>query len=564
MKQRQILAGCLAAALTVTALFGCGSQGKTKDTKKTKEEKQIFRYSSNSVVLGLNPILNTTAADDRMHNMLCEPLVRSCTGPNNTNVMKPGAAESWEESEDGKTYTFHLRKDMTWSDGSPLTAQDYVYTMKKMADPQAGATAAWLFCGIVENFSDALYDKGKTPDEIGCEAPDDDTFVVHLEHPTAYFTEILHQFYPVQEKAYEKWDSKYGSTPDKLVCSGPFKLKKWDQNTEVVVERNDNNWNAKNVQLDEIHLKIIQDHATAIQAFLAGDLDVTGTSDPGWQQKISEAKIAETVEVPSDAAEFVMFNMDNEFLKNTKIRQALSIGFDRKDYVKTIFNDSATPAYSLMPDTMKVGEETYTDLVAHKNYFVEDLIKEYPDPKALLVEGLKEEGLSPDPAQVTLKLASRGTTEFSKKIVEWFKQEWEKNLGIHVDIDMMEWNVMWDKIDSGDFDIALGGWVPEYNEPTVYLQIFEPEEGYFNADKIGWKSEDAVRYADLLERAKDVVDPKEKADIYLEAEGIVVKNAVISPEYFGVSPAYIANRVHGYHIATVGRIDWSDVSVDPK
>ena len=565
MRKKKILAGLLAVSMVVTSLTGCGGSGggggkaKTESKKKNKDgDKKIFRRSTGSVIVGLNPILNTSAPDDAAHNLIAEPLIRYVTGPDNTTIEKPAAAESYEVSEDGKTYTFHLRKNMKWSDGKPFTAHDYAYTLKKMADPATGATAAWLFCGIVENFEESLYEKGKTPDDVGIEAPDDTTLVIRLLHPTAYFPEILHFLYPVQEEAYEKWGDKYGTTVEMSVSSGPFKPKKWDQNTEFQVERNANNWNAKNVQLDEIHIKIIQDSATAIQAFLSGQIDVTGTSDPSWQQKIAEAGISEMVKVPSDAAEFLIFNLDNEFLKNTKVRQALAIGFSRDDYVTTICDGNAEPAYSLIPDTMKVGDATYTDLVDHKNDFIKELEKENPDPKALMTEGVKELGFN-DPSEVTLRFASRGTNEYSKKIAELYKQEWEKNLGINVEIDMMEWNIMWDKIDAGDFDVALGGWTPEYNEPTVYLNIFEPKAGYFNADKIGWKDENADKYSELLTQAKDIVDPKEKADIYLEAERILEMNAIIAPEYWGISPAYIANRVENYYIATVGHIDWSEV-----
>ena len=120
--------------------------------------------------------------------------------------------------------------------------------------------------------------------------------------------------------------------------------------------------------------------------------------------------------------------------------------------------ENSEPIYSLMPDTMKVGEKTYTELVDGKNHFVSEMQEQYPDPKVLLQEGLQELGKSTDPSQLTIRYASRGTDELSKKIGEWMKQTWEENLGINVQIDMMEWNIMWDKIDAGDYDIAQGGW----------------------------------------------------------------------------------------------------------
>ena len=127
---------------------------------------------------------------------------------------------------------------------------------------------------------------------------------------------------------------------------------------------------------------------------------------------------------------------------------------------------------------------------------------------------------------------------------------------------MMEWNIMWDKIDAGDYDIACGGWGPYYNEPSAILTLFDPVNGYFNADKIGWNNEDSKKFKELCEQAKNVVDEKEKAEIYCQAEELLVKNAIIMPEYLSNSPSYVAKYVKNYPICTNGSIDWSQVYVE--
>ena len=240
------------------------------------------------------------------------------------------------------------------------------------------------------------------------------------------------------------------------------------------------------MQLDKVNYKVIQESSTAVQAFINGELDVVSTSDTNWGKTITAAGDSQEMTVPSSAPDFFMFNLKNEYLSNTKIRQALSIAFDRQEMVDTLRDGMSVPIYSMMPDTMKVGDKTYTELVDGKNYFVTQMQEEYTDPKALLQEGLAELGKSTDPSQMTIRYASRGTAELSKKIGEWMKQVWEEKLGINVQIDMMEWNIMWDKIDAGDYDIACGGWGPYYNEPSALLQLFEPVNGYFKADKTGW------------------------------------------------------------------------------
>lgn len=559
MKKR-VLACLLAAVMTAGLLAGCGGDEKSGGGGSSE---QVLNISTNSVVVGLNPLVNTTAPDNIAHNMIYDPLIRDRSAKDNTDEIVPAAAESWDVSEDGLTYTFHMNPDAKWSDGSKVTANDFEFTFKQMADPNTAATNAWLFDGVIVNFSEALYNNGKTPDEIGVKAVDEETLEIQLVHPASYFLQLVAaSAYPVNQAKYEEYGSEYGTAPDKTVYNGPLKVTSWNQNTEMILEKNDQYWGQKDMQLDKVNYKVIQESSTAVQAFINGELDVVSTSDTNWGKTITAAGDSQEITVPSSAPDFFMFNLKNEYLSNTKIRQALSIAFDRQDMVDTLRDGISVPIYSLMPDTMKVGDKTYTELVDGKNYFVTQMQEEYPDPKALLQEGLAELGKSTDPSQMTIRYASRGTTELSKKIGEWMKQVWEEKLGINVQIDMMEWNIMWDKIDAGDYDIACGGWGPYYNEPSALLQLFEPVNGYFNADKTGWNNEDSQKFTELLNQAKDVVDDKEKAEIYLQAEQLVVGNALIAPMYLEASPTYVKNHVKNYYVATNGLVDFSQVSVE--
>ena len=569
MKKTKWMALLLAAVMTLGSLTGCGggetttSEGGSSEgtTSADSGAEQVFNMSSNSVVVGLNPITNTTAPDNSAHNMICDPLVRNNAVEGNTTETVPGSAESWDVSEDGMTYTFHIRENAKWSDGVALTANDFEYTLKLMADPAAASTNGWLFDGVIVNFGEALYSNGKTPDDIAVKAIDDKTLEIKLTHPASYFLELVSSVYPVRQDKYEEWGDAYGSSADKIICSGPFQVESWNQNTEMVLVKNPNYWNAENVKLDKINNRIIQENATAVQAFINGEIYLAGTSDPNWMKLIEESGLSTGETVPGNAPEFLMFNLNNEYLSNTKIRQALSIAYDREAMVNDLYDGNALAIYSTMPDTMMVGDTPYHELVGDKNYFVKQLQEENPDPKALLIEGLKELGKDPDPSQITIRYASRGTSEFSKKLAEWFKQAWETTLGINVQIDMMEWNIMWDKIDAGDYDIACGGWGPYYNEPSAVLTLFDPVNGYFNADKTGWVGEDADKFKELCDQAKNIVDEKEKAEVYLQAEELLVKNAVISPETLSSSPYYVAKCVENYPITTNGSIDWSQVSI---
>lgn len=564
MKGRtRILAVLMAAVMVAGSLTACGGKdsGKSEGGKSGKGGEQVLNYSTNSVVVGLNPILNTTAPDNAAHGMVQEPLLRNRTMDNNTNEVGPASAESFEVSEDGMTYTFKIRKEAKWSDGEPLTAKDFEYTLKLMADPSVAATNAWLYDGMIEGFTEALYD-GADPQAIGVKAVDDSTLEIKIIHPAAYFPELICSLYPVRQDKYEEWGQDYGVSPEKTLYSGPFVVESWNQNTEMVLKKNENFWNAENTKVDKINYKVIQDNATAVQAYLNGELDITGTQDDNWVKQIEAAGDSNTFSVPASNTEFYMFNLGNEYLQNTKIRQALTIAFDREEFVETLFNGNAVVNESMLPDTTMVGDKTYVELVDGKNHFVKTLKDENPDPKKLFEEGLAELGKDTDTSKVTLRYATRGTDELSKKIGEYMKQSWEEALGITIQIDMMEWNIMWDKIEEGDYEIAQGGWGPYYNEPSGLLSIMEPEQGYFNANKTGWKNDDAKKFTELLNQAKMETDQQKLAEIYLQAEELLVKNAVISPVYQLKSSSFIKKYVEGYYICTNGNTDWSQVSVN--
>lgn len=561
--RKKLLSSLMVITLVSSALAGCSSTSNDGDKAGgggSATAEQVLNYSTNSVVVGLNPILNTTAPDNKAHNMVSEPLLRDRTIADNKNEIIPGSASSYEVSEDGKTYTFKFTEERKWSDGKPLTAKDFEYTLKLMADPEIAATNAWLYEGMITGFKEALYD-GADPNAIGVSCPDDKTLEIKLVNAASYFPELVASLYPVRQDKYEEWGSDYGTTPEKTLYCGPFVVESWNQNTEMILAKNDNYWKANETKLEKLNYKVIQESSTAVQAFINKELDIVGTTDPNWTKQIEAEGTSTKHEVPDNGPEFIMVNTKNEYLQNAKIRQALSIAMDRTAVKDMIWEGKAVELLSAIPDTVKIEDKTYTELVDGQNYIVDQMKKDNPDPKALLIEGLKELGKPEDPSQVTIRYASRGTNEKSKKLAELLKQTWEGALGINVQIDMMEWNIMWDKIDEGDYDLAMGGWGPYYNEPSGILSLFDPEQGYFNSKKTGWDDEDSKKYKELLEKAKVTTDQQELANIYLEAEQILIGTGIIMPQYLGESNTYVNKKVEGYHVSTNGNIDWSQVSV---
>ncbi|NLW22551.1 MAG: peptide ABC transporter substrate-binding protein [Tissierellia bacterium] len=523
------------------------------------DEEQKFVYSSASEITGLNPLLNTTGPDNGLHSIVLETLVAKVADEEGKQIIKPAAAEDWTISEDGLVYTFNIREDAVWSDGVPVTAHDFVYTFRQMATPEVGSTNAWLFDGVIENFTEALYEGTKSPEEIGVRAIDDKTVEFTLVKPYGYFLELLDGAKPIRQDKWEEWGGEYGSSIDKAIFNGPFIVKEWQPNVQMTLVKNENYWDAENVKLQKIERKVIKDTATAAQALLNGEIDVLSTNDADWKGVISEDDRFNLITQPGNAPEFLGFNCANKYFKNPKIRLAFSLAIDREKYNQDLENGESIPLYSLMPPITNVGDELYSERVNGENEIIKELMEKYPDPKELLIEGLKEEGFDPDPSKMEVRLATRGTGEYSKKAAEWFLQEWEEKLGVRITIDMMEWNIMWDKVDQGDYDICTSGWGPYYNDPNALLEIYHPTDGYFNSTKSGWTGPDAEKFAELLEQASLSPDNKERAELLLEAEKILVGTGVIAPTYVGTANTFLAKYVKGFYTNPHAQIDYTKI-----
>lgn len=578
---KRIIALTMVLLLCLGALAGCGdnsspavvdNQGETQTQSGTEKQnepeidkEQKFVFSSASVVLGLNPLINTTGPDNGLHHIILETLVVDVADENGNAIIKPAAAKDWTISEDGTVYTFNIRENAYWHDGVPVTAHDFVYTFRKMADPATGSTNAWLFDGVILNFGESLYNDGtnpaynKKPEDIGVRAIDDKTVEFTLTKPYGYFLELLDGAKPVRQDKYEEWGSEYGSSHDKVVMNGPFIVESWDQNVQMTLGKNEKYWDAENIKLQKIERKIIQDTATAVQALLSGEIDVVGTNDPDWKGLILEDDRFKALTSPGNAPEFLGFNVGNKYFKNSKIRLAFSLAIDREKYVEDLNHGEAEPLYSLMPRVTNVGDKLYSERVNGKNEIIKTLQEKYPDPKALLIEGLVEEGFDPDPAKMEVRYATRGTGEYSKKVAEWLLQQWKEKLGVTITIDMMEWNVMWEKVDAGDYDICTSGWGPYYNDPDGLLSIYHPVNGYFNSSKTGWTGPDAEKFAELLEKASLSPDNQERAELFLQAEELLVGTGVIAPTYCASGTTFLAKYVQGYYTNPHSQLDFTKI-----
>lgn len=342
----------------------------------------------------LDPATSTDTVSFLILNATLEGLARK--GPDGQIRPGSGLAESWTVSPDGKTYTFKLRR-ATWDDGTPITAEDFVYQWRRVIDPRTASQYQFMMeLAGIENGSKIAHLDPKKDDidaalqTFGVKALDERTLQVRLEKPNPLFLELTTfiSFLPAPKHLVEKYGDKYASDADKLGASGPFRVASWTHGYELVLEKNPRYWDAKNVKLDRIHFDMIQDAGTALQLYEQGKLDVAGVAgrfvdvyrnhpdlQPPW---------------PDGSAFYWQFNVEHPVLKNAKVRRAIALAIDRKAFAERVLRNGSYPATSLTPPVI-------TDPARGGSFQsrVGELFPAQPDvelARRLLREGLQELG----------------------------------------------------------------------------------------------------------------------------------------------------------------------------
>lgn len=543
------------------------SSASGSDESMKMDSNQEYTYSHGSVVTTLDPHKVGSIPVWGVQAPIYENLVRYVVTEDGSAKYEPGVAESWSVSDDGLVWTFNLRKDAKWADGSALTAEDFVYSWQRVFDPEVGSDYEWMVDAMIKGGGE--FNRGEGPREgVGVTALDANTLQIELNMKVSYFLQIASfpTYKPVKKDFVEKYGEEYGSAVEKTLGNGPYIVEAWNEGVDLVYVPNPHYWDKENIHLTKITRKIVKEQNPRAQALIAGEIDSAGISEPEWRSMLDSTGEFVYINEAGANVEFLMFQMNNEFLANKKIRQALSIAYDREKNIKEVGDDFGFPAYSIVPTVMHSGEKLYIDITKGENEYVKTLIKNNPDPKELLLDGLEELGYDRDPSLVDITIQTRGTGEYSKEDAEWLKQQWKDVLGIDLKIELTEWNIMWDNVRSGNYDIAVGGWTADVDDPSNLIDIFHtsPNTGYYHGEKTGWQGPKADEFNALVEKAINTSDPEAKALIYLEAEKILLDEAVVAPKYFGEVSSYRAKYVKGLYSNSFTYIDYKGVYIDGK
>ena len=400
--------------------------------------------------------------------------------------FKPGIAESWDVSEDGKTYTFHLRDDAKWSDGDPVTAKDFEYSWRRICDPDYASEALQAITDYVVGGQE-YFDGTGSYDDIKATAIDDYTFEVVLKNVTPYFPQLVANdvYLPIKkdvvEAAGEGWEKK----PETCVSNGPFMLEEYQVGSHFLFKKNPNYYDADSVKLAGVKAVIITDDNTAYQAYQAGEIDVMDNL-PSEQIPQIVAEDPNVIVSADTGAQFMNFNVDKAPTDNVHVRKAIAYAIDRKQIVEQVLKDGSVPASGFIAPTCQKTDGGSFRTMESDGYPAE----EYGiNPRQANVEAAKQELAEagyPDGKDFPALEITYANNDRNKKTCEAIQQMLEDNLGITVTLRAEESSVFTSTKNKGDYQMATGGWTNSPYDASGLIKLFYSQNGN-NTPQWRWK-----------------------------------------------------------------------------
>ncbi|MDE7552508.1 peptide ABC transporter substrate-binding protein [Bacillus tropicus] len=493
------------------------------NNKENKSDKEAKKQVLNVTVSEEIPSLDTAKTMDGTSAHVMQNLFEGLYILNDQDQPIPAVAKSFKRSEDGKKYTFDLRKDAKWSNGDNVTANDFIFAWKRAINHETASQYAYMLF-YVKNAKEI--NKGTMPlDALGVKAINDYKLEVELEQPIPYFLQLLTLsiYLPQHESFLKEQGKNYALEPSNLIYNGPFVLEKWKHEQEFQLKKNATYWDQKKVKLDEINFQIVKDTMTVVNLYEAGDLDRV----PINSQFVDKYKGSKELHMSSEPGiAMLRFNEQNNALANKKVRQSISLALNKEELVAHFINNGAKPASGLVP-AGHINEETGKDFRKESgNLSSYDL----QNAKKIWDEAKKELGVE----QVKLEFLTF-EQDNAKRMAEYIKGDLEKTLqGLTIQIKQQPFKQKLQLEQTGDYDISMANWGPDYKDPISYLELFTT--GNLN-NKMNYSN---LHYDELIKKAKTnfVLEPEKRWGALLEAEQVLLEDAAVAPLY-QIGSAYV-------------------------
>jgi len=486
-------------------------------TKDTPATDKVFHFSNGSEPEYLDPGLISDAVSSNVVINLFEGLTEY---DSQTLAVKPGVATHWKVSADKKTYTFYLRQNAKWSDGSNLTAHDFVYSWQRVLKPETASKYAFIMY-FMKNAKAINHGKQADVTKLGAKALDAYTLQVQLEHPAPFFPAVAgwYTYRPVKKDIVEKYKEKW-TLPEHFVGNGFFKLSEWIPQKHIALVRNEHYWDKKNVHLDKVMFYALEDRETALKQFMKGDIHFT--YDPPPVKLPTLRTHPEFMETPCMANYLIILNTEEAPLDNKKFRQALAHAIDRKQFVK-IMNQG-------------VASANYTPLGLGS--YVPPKGNEFNPEKARAL--LKDAGFESND-QIPEITMVYNTKAQHKMAMEILQNMWKRHLGIEVTLQNMEFKVLIKRQNSKDYQISRFGWYGDYSDPNTFLEIFLSDS---TGNHTNWKN---AEYDALIAKAMHVSEIDKRNRLYYQAESILMDESPVIPIFTVSMPALLSKKISGFY-----------------
>ena len=566
------LAALAMSAAMVLSMAACGSDSGSTSTAAsaagsaagseaaaTASGDQNLNILLSGTVNNLDPNASSWTGEYQIVTQSQASLLRIVTDDSDKDTYVEDGCESYEVSDDGLTYTFHLRENY-WSDGEKVVAQQYVDAALRALNPDNGySTTEFL---PIKN-AQAYYDGECDASELGVKVVDDNTVEYTLESPNSEFLYYIayRAGYPCRQDVIDKATSAYGTNVDEMVFNGPFKVTSWVKENSVTLEKNDKYWDAANVKLGTVTMQYVAESSTQATLFDAQQLDIVPYNDDygaDWEAQAADGKI-DYINKVGTYSDFLVFAIENGgksgLMGNANIRQALSLAVDRQELCDTVWG-RYEPAYTYVPSAVTCGGETFNSV---GEGLVKDLQAKYSTDESLqelFKKGLEELGKDTDLSAVTIDFVVEADNVARQTQAEYLAQTWQTKLGIQVNVDVT--TDAEERQQQMDYDVGVNGWE---GGASPYNYLFVVNVPYGLKYLTGVYTNEHVN--ELLGQVTSITDAAKQAEMFHEIEDTVLEEAGVGPLYFTDIKFFQQTYVKGIYYTNFGpEFDFSHAYIE--
>ncbi|MFV0558842.1 MAG: peptide ABC transporter substrate-binding protein [Enterococcus sp.] len=501
-----------------TLLWGVTNTVHLKEKNKQVSEQKVVNFAEPAELLTLDTTQEEDFTSFNAQNQVLEGLYQL---DKNDEVIPAVASSLPKVSADKKTYTITLRKDAKWSNGTNVTASDFLYAWQRAVDPETAPSYASLFVDSIQNAAEI--NSGKlAAEKLSVEAPDEQTLVIHLIKPIPYFTSLLsfETFYPINQEFAEKQGESYGTSSATTLYNGAFTLTDWEQNSDTwSYTKNEKYWDAEHVKVDQINTSVVKSTGTAFNLYEAGELDRVVLEGEYAKQAVNRSDFQNQNDTK---VSYLRFNQGSDKnLANVNLRKAISLAIDRESFVDSILGDGSLAATGFVPTDFTKNPTTAEDFRKESG-----TLQTYDASaaKSALAEAKKETGKS----RFTLDYITTDADN-NKTTAESLAGQIEQALpGVTINIQTLPSNNVQERYFDGDYDIAFGQWMPDFYDPITYLDMFTSDSGL---NHINYRS---AKYDQIIKAAtdRDATNESKRWEDLIQAEKVLLqKDYVIAPIY---------------------------------